>query len=333
MGSVYGAPDLPALVDFVNAQHGTTYRVTDRYLGGERGAAGLTDARGDRFVFKWVPSATDLGRLPAIVKTVDRLRGKWYPAPRYVARGLHPDGCYSVQSMLPGAPIRRFTPVMVEQILALNDLQRGLAPPPEPPPARPSASTAPSPATSPAEPLPSSPSAVSLPEPWPASVASDVLHGGPGYCLLDPMRQHSPQTARLLEIVQELAAEHQHASTPTTDVVHCDFQHSNILGLSGKISGIVDWDGTRSGDRAFDLVTLLFYAHDDEAVRETLWQRILTLTAPAASVVYLAHLIHRQVDWSLRRHPSATTDQWLERARAILGDLPARTGCPVPAWP
>ena len=47
---------------------------------------------------------------------MDRLRGKWYPAPRYVARGLHPEGCYSIQSMLPGAPIRRLTPAQVEQL-------------------------------------------------------------------------------------------------------------------------------------------------------------------------------------------------------------------------
>ena len=72
-----------------------------------------------------------------------------------------------------------------------------------------------------------------------------MLAGGDGYCLLDAMRQHAPATARLLDVVQALAAQHRGVSTPTADVVHFDFQANNMLGLSGKISGVVDWDGAR----------------------------------------------------------------------------------------
>jgi hypothetical protein len=296
-----GGPDLPTLVAFINAQHGTTFRITDRYLGGEQGAVGLANADSTRFVLKWRPGARDLDGLQEVIRVVDRLRSRWYPVTRYVVRGLHPSGAYVVQSALPGAPVRRLSPSQIEQILALNDRQRDLASPATPP--------------------------------WPAHVVDDVLRGGDGYCLHDPMRRHSPTTARLLEVVQALVAQRWDVTTPTGDIVHFDFQPSNILAMPDRISGVVDWDGACAGDRAFDLASLLFYVYDQEPAREALWRRLDEITDPRATVIYLAHLIHRQVDWSIRHHPPETVHRWLERARVVLEDLPDRTGCDVPAWP
>jgi hypothetical protein len=56
------------------------------------------------------------------------------------------------------------------------------------------------------------------------------------------------------------------------------------------------------------------------------------MTDPAAAAVYLAHLIHRQVEWSIRYSPPATVEHWLGRARLVLQEMPARTGCAVPPW-
>ena len=302
---------MPGLVAFINAQHGTTFRLTDRLLHGKPNVAGVYNAGGARFIVKWSPGAQDLDRLAEAVRLVDRLRSRWYPVPRYVARGMHRGGLYVVQTALTGAPVTRLSPSQVEQIVALNEIQRGLATPPPAPPS----------ATSPAA------------EPWPARVADDVLHGGDGYCLLDPMRQHSPTTAQLLDLVQALVARHRGATTPTTDAVHFDFQANNMLGLSGKISGVVDWDGAQAGDRAFDLATLLFYGYAQEPARDALWSRVTSITDPAAVGVYLAHLIHRQVDWSIRHYEPSTIEFWLERARIVLQEIPQRTGCTVPAWP
>jgi len=296
------APNMADLVAFLNAEHGTTYRLTDRLLHGKRNVAGLYNAGGTRFIVKWSAGDQDLDRLADAVRLVDRLRSRWYPVPRYIARGLHAGGLYVVQTALPGAPVMRLNASLVSQLIALNEIQRDLA---------------------------VSPSAA----PWPARIADDVTNGGNGYCLLEPMRQHSPTTARLLELVQTLAADYRNVTTPTTDVVHCDFQQSNMLGLSGKISGVVDWEGTRAGDCAFDLVTLLFYAYDQETVRDALWDRVTELTDPAAVVLYLAHLIHRQVDWSIRHDKPAAIEYWLERAHLVLREIPDRTGCAVSAWP
>jgi hypothetical protein len=300
-GAPGDAPDLPTVVAFINARHGTTFRLTDRLLHGKRNVMGVYDAGGNRFIIKWSPGADDLGRVREAARLVDRLRSRWYPVPRHVAMGLHPGGRYVVQTALPGAPISRVSAPQVEQVIALNEIQRELA----------------------------SPRA----ESWPTRIAEDVLNGGDGYCLLEPMRGHSSMTAKLLDLVQALVARHRDATTLTSDVVHFDFQANNMLGLSGKISGVVDWEGVRAGDRAFDLVTLLLYAYEQEIVRETLWRRVTAIADPAAVALYLAHLIHRQVDWSIRHHAPSTVDQWLERARLVLQEIPSRTGCQVPAWP
>jgi hypothetical protein len=294
------APDLPTLVAFVNAQHGTTFRITDRNLGGEQGAVALSDANSVRFILKWSPGAQDLGRLPEILQIVNRLKSLWYPVPRYVVRGLHPAGRYVVLAGLPGTPARRLSPPVVEQLLALNDRQRDQGFPAD--------------------------------EPWPARVVRDTLDGGDDYCLLDPMRQHAPETARLLDLVQSLVAQHRDVPTPTGDIVHFDFQPSNILIQGTKVTGVVDWDGAQTGDRAFDLATLLFYTYDQDQVRESLWTRLTEIADPRAAVLYLAHLIHRQVDWSIRHRPPETVNEWLERARLVLQDIPSRTGITMPPW-
>ena len=296
------APDMATLVAFINAQHGTTFRLTERQLHGKRNVAGLYNASNTRFIVKWRPGVHDLDRLAEAVRLVDRLRSRWYPVPRYVYRGLHPAGHYLVQTGLPGAPLGRLTTSQIVQIITLNETQREQA-------VEPAA------------------------EPWPASIVRDALEGGDGYCLLEPMRRHLPVTARLLDLVQELVSRHRGVSVPTTDVVHGDFQPDNMLGLSGKISGVVDWEGAQAGDRTFDLVTVLFYAYDQDAVRETLWPRVTTMTDPAAVAVYLAHLIHRQVDRSIRHHEPEAIERWLERARLVWEEIPQRTGCEVPAWP
>jgi hypothetical protein len=58
-------------------------------------------------------------------------------------------------------------------------------------------------------------------------------------------------------------------------------------------------------------------------VRRQLKQTILDQSGPASGAVYLAHLIHRQVDWSIRYHTPETIARWLALATSVLDDLAA----------
>ncbi len=80
------------------------------------------------------------------------------------------------------------------------------------------------------------------------------------------------------------------------------------------------------GDRAFDLVTLLFYSYDHEQARDLLTARLSEPASPRAASAYLAHLILRQVDWSLRHHPDAPATR---RHRLALTSGLSRTRSPA----
>ena len=73
----------------------------------------------------------------------------------------------------------------------------------------------------------------------------------------------------------------------------------------------------------FDVATMLFYSYADPAVHSQLWQTIVEQSGPVSGALYLAHLIHRQVDWSIRYHSPETIERWLMLTTIVLGDLAA----------
>ena len=90
------------------------------------------------------------------------------------------------------------------------------------------------------------------------------------------------------------------------DFVHYDFTLANLLSDGTAITGVIDVNPpVLAGDRAFDLATLLFYLYDQDDIRDPLRARLLELAGPQAARAYLAHMVLRQVDWSLRFHPEA----------------------------
>ncbi len=84
------------------------------------------------------------------------------------------------------------------------------------------------------------------------------------------------------------------------------------------------WDAAYAGDAIFDIATLLFYSYEYLAVRERLWQYALERASLNLLSIYLAHLILRQVDWSLRHHDQTTIDRFLNRGNALLSDMNRR---------
>ena len=294
---------LATLLRFINEQHATGFEPRGRYPAGEQGAFAISEADADdaqRFVLKWGPGTDIPDNLRQAVSVTERLRAVGYPAPRYRLVGVAPPlgVVYSVQEELPGKPLGvRLDRPLLDRLLDLNALQRGQA--------------------------------VAPARAWPRPVTDPVLRGGDGFCLLDPLRSYSPATAALLGVLQRLAADGGDERPPTNDVVHFDFQGSNILVVGDEVTGVVDWEGYRAGDRAFDLVTLCFYAGaggDGDADQvERLWRLLVARTGPRLLGVYVAHLVLRQVDWSIRFHDRGAVELWLGRADEVLRRLSAAT--------
>jgi hypothetical protein len=74
----------------------------------------------------------------------------------------------------------------------------------------------------------------------------------------------------------------------------------------------------QAGDAGFDLVTLAFYTFDFD-VRDELLSVIRGRTPPRAIALYAAHMVLRQVDWSLRHHGAAEADWFMGIGEALLG--------------
>jgi thiamine kinase-like enzyme len=91
--------------------------------------------------------------------------------------------------------------------------------------------------------------------------------------------------------------------------------------LLQHISGIIDWDAPYAGDCVFDIATLLFYSYDNLNMRELLWHAALEQASLNLLRLYFAHLILRQVDWSLRYHDLATSERYISRGWALLQEI------------
>ncbi len=280
--------DVDALVAEINSRHRTAFTLRDRIEMGESHAAYiLTDGVGERFVLKFGYGTET--RSEEAQQSTKRLREAGYPAPLYVCVGDDAGTKYSIQAMMPGRPSQTITPSMVRELIAINRIQAGLA--------------------------------GDLPPEWPGRVIDGVLKGFERYCVIDTLRDYSAESAALLETVQELVVRHANGIFITGDIVHWDFNPGNVLNDGEYVTGVIDWDGVCAGDRGFDLATFLFYSYGNREVRDPLWREVIDHSGHDALTVYLAHMIVRQVDWSIRHHPPAWTAYWMSTAREILRDL------------
>jgi aminoglycoside phosphotransferase (APT) family kinase protein len=146
--------------------------------------------------------------------------------------------------------------------------------------------------------------------------------GGDGYCLHSTLAAR-PGTRELLAALRRIGENCGPAVPPGVDFTHLDFQFMNLLSDGRVITGVVDVNPPPlSGDRAFDLATLAFYGNDASELRRPVLARLSGLASWAAARAYLAHMVLRQVEWSIRHYPAApATRHHLRLARLVLGDI------------
>ncbi|MEV5327502.1 phosphotransferase [Nonomuraea fastidiosa] len=95
------------------------------------------------------------------------------------------------------------------------------------------------------------------------------------------------------------------------DLVHTDFHAGNVLvDADGAITGVIDWDGARRGDAAFDLFTLRF-----DLAHRAPW---LHVDVPETVALRCwAHMSLRLVDWAIRHFSASEVTYWLEVAERL----------------
>ena len=273
------------IIAHINADRATSYRIVGRYGAGESGTASkVIDESLNRYVLKF--GAGGEFRAENAARTTERVRSLGYPAPEYVAIGKVEETSYALQRAMPGEPIgRRVSLALLPHLLHLNDLQHGQGESANDEPDR---------------------------------LIRGVMKGYADFCIIDTFRTYSTESATLLDDLQRIVAARASECPKRNDIVHFDFHTNNVLIDGDEITGVIDWEGSESGDCAFDLATLLFYTWPFADFREQLWLALLKRTPRGAAAVYLAHMIVRQLDWSMRHHPRETVDRYMNDAREIL---------------
>jgi aminoglycoside phosphotransferase (APT) family kinase protein len=260
--------------------------------GGESATVFLaTGQDGTLSVLKVSPGATSES-VARMRELAERLRQRGYPAARVLASGQLAGLTFWLQERLPGKVTGQVPDWLLPEVLRLNDAQAGLG---------------------------DGTSRLT------GMLAATLTTGGDGFCLHATLEAR-PDTRALLDVVRQAAARHLAAVPDKDDFVHGDFTLANLLTSGSGITGVIDINPPPlTGDRAFDLATLLFYLYDRDPARERLHARALQITGQRALDVYLAHMMLRQVDWSLRHHPGTPAlAHHLHLARLVAFDLTTR---------
>jgi hypothetical protein len=284
------------LLALIGSRHGLELGYAGELAGGDGpGAWALTSPDGPA-VLKVLTGRDVTSELEQRGRALDVLRGRGYPAPGLlcvgpVPDGVGPSGTYLVQERLPGEPLGyELTPDQVEEVVRLHGLHADIG--------------------------------VELPgEPWPLPVTRPTLEGADGFCVIETMRAHSPETDALLTELQDMTRAHVGDVTRTGDIVHLDFTFANVLGSGGLVTGVIDWEGATVGDMGFDLATFAFYVFFDPVLRRALLARTADISGAGALRVYLAHLIFRQTEWCTRFYDADRVRFYIDHSRTVLGDL------------
>jgi aminoglycoside phosphotransferase (APT) family kinase protein len=274
--------------------------VSLRPAGGESGAAFWARERGGA---TWMlkiapgPAAGVADALDALQAVTGRLRDRGYPAPRVRATGPAAGSAFWITERLPGRVLSRAggTPGyaavsrLLPELFRLNDAQAGLG----------AGGSA-----------------------FRDLITRTLVTGGDGYCLHSTLAAR-PDTQELLGALRRIGEICGPAVPPGADFTHFDFQFMNLLSDGRAITGVVDVNPPPvHGDRAFDLATLAFYVYDASELRRPILARLSSLASRAAVRAYLAHMVLRQVEWSVRHYPAApATRHHLHLARLVLADI------------
>jgi hypothetical protein len=277
--------NVAGVLELIREHRGLTLRAAGVFAGGEVGATDVRGDHGSRFVLKWWDADAVPGRRAAAL--VERLRARDYPIPRFVIADDLGGVTVMLQEYVAGTVSDEVSAETVETLLALNGLQAG--------------------------------EGDAEPSDWSRYIAGSLLHGCEGYCLHEPLRDYDGRTAALLDMIR--ATGETVGGLPSGDVAHVDFHHRNVLLDGGAVAAVIDWEGCRSGDAAFDLMTLAFgltVARVPAAARDRVWEAARRRTEPDALSAYAAHMALRQVDWSIRHRTPADVDHWLAVAHTFL---------------
>lgn len=212
--------------------------VVRQLAGGEWGAFLVTTATGAAAVLKPLPRHELFAE--AVVRQAvgfaRALRGDGYPIPAYLDVGVIDGQVFTLQEAVDGEVPAGLLPSHARQLIELRRRHIDAAMPHD---------------------------AVPAAGAWGAELV-DWLSDGDGPEQKALLGCGDPRVSRLLDEAIEVGLRTDPAIFRSTDVVHNDFHHANLLVRGEEVVAVFDWEGARAGDSAVDLSTLAWYASASE---------------------------------------------------------------------
>jgi hypothetical protein len=287
----WGGMTAETVLRLVREMNGVAISLEGPCEGGETGAYFGRLPTGERLVFKWSENPNRLGPLRVIADALSALHTDAYPLPSYGPVLPFDGGVLIAQAVVGGGWSDVVADELGRALLACRRFLVGRA-------------------------------VAIADEPWGRFIIRTLTEGGDGYALHEPLRAHDNRTREVLDWIESVGWEAREADFHDGDLVHFDFHHRNVLqDLDGLLIAVVDWEGVRQGDSAFDLVTLAFglvIADCTVELVERTWEEAIAATSGTCLRAYVAHMALRRLDWTIRFHPQEV-DYWVNVCHDYIG--------------
>lgn len=267
--------ELPAeVLDDVASVVGAEVTLLGRLTGGLHvGAMHVQLARGSIAVLRAEPRIrpNQLDEALRARRIVEHMRKLGYPTPAWLGVGATATHIWHLMDFVDAAPAPELTPSLVEQLMEIIELQAGQA----------------------SEPYDHWAYA------WRVATYQELdFDDTPEQSFLRHsiarLPEYSSEVSALIERLRLMCAD---VPPPqeAPDMVHADFNPSNVLVRDGMVVAVVDIGNAGSGTRATDLINLLWFTFQAplDGVRMRLWKRILGIVGwEGAAVLAATHILH-----------------------------------------
>ena len=226
--------DIEKVIHVINGNHGTKYKLLNRFDKGEWGAYRIAEHGKKHLVLKFFTDLSNTNIVdpdPDLAKSItDRLLSLKYPVPKYIYSGRVDNGLYWVQQELLGNPLwQNPTVEQIEKILSFLSLQENQA--------------------------------VSDKQNY-SSIIKDTVFGN-RLSGLKSIQNYSSEMREFLGNLSSLVKDLESMPLQSSDIVHGDFSYNQVMvNDDGVITGIIDWQEAGCGDWLVDLTRLIYSLHD-----------------------------------------------------------------------
>lgn len=255
---------------------------------GESGGAWFTQLEGVPVVAKWVEPAA-APRFVWMAAVLDEARGRGVPVPRYRAPLVTDDYCVLIQEVMSGG-LGSPSPQLVVDIGDCVERMTGISAPHH------------------------------LRGTWGATVVRSLTDGLEGWCVHEALAEAGGAGAEIVRHARAVGVRTSESMFPANDLMHMDLHTKNVLqDSSGRLAGIVDWESACAGDWRFDLAYFAFSADTAlPGVASEAWSKVEAATPPQVFEAYVAHMVLRMADWSLRHSGPSQAERWIDAGRSLI---------------